>query len=140
MRFEKEFVVARPQKELAGELRTDRTIAALFPDTTIEHRPDGTRETRTPYSGFGGSRDIRFVFEPLDEGGMRFSKICDGNVWRSLEGQIELEAVDPGMTRVVLEMEGRTRAFVPEITIRVPMREQIEQMARSLRAVLESSA
>ncbi len=140
MRFEKEFMVARPQKEIAGELRDDRTIAALFPDTQIKHRPDGTRETLTRYSGFGASRDIRFVFKSLEDGGLRFSKICDGNVWRSLDGQVELESIDERMTRVVLEMEGRTRAFVPEITIRVPMRDQIEQMAKSLRTVLENPA
>jgi hypothetical protein len=138
MRFEKEFVVDRPHKEVAGELRNDRTLAALFPDTRIEHRPDGSRETITSYSAFGSSREIRFVFTPQDDGGLRFSKICDGNVWRSLDGQIDLEAIDDRMTRVILELEGRTRAFVPEITIRVPMRDQIEQMAKSLRTALES--
>jgi hypothetical protein len=140
MRFEKEFMVARSKKEIEGELRDDHTIAALFPDTTIRHRADGSRETVTKYGALGSSRDIRFVFTPIDQGGLRFSKICDGNVWRSLEGQIGLEAIDERMTRVVLELEGRTRAFVPEIAIRLPMREQIEQMAKSLRSALESPA
>ena len=58
-------------------------------------------------------------------------------MWRSLRGDLRLEAIDERMTRVVLSMDGQTRAFVPEITIRVPMREQIDQMAKALRAQLE---
>ena len=93
------------------------------------------RETRTPYTG---SRDIRFVFETLPDGNVRFEKICDGNVWRSLEGEVKLEGRPQGRTRVVLRMDGRTRTFVPEMTIRGPMRDQIEQMTRALRSRLET--
>ena len=72
----------------------------------------------------------------LPDGSLRFEKVCDGNVWRFLEGKIELED-DAGTTTVRISMEGQTRSFVPEITIRVPMREQIDQMAKALRAQLE---
>ncbi len=88
--------------------------------------------------GPGRSRDIRFVFRSLPTGELHFEKICDGNIWRSLEGEVRIEIVDANMTRIVLSMQGRTRAYVPEMTIRMPMREQLEQMAKALRARLEN--
>lgn len=138
MKLEKEFIVGRGRAELVAELEDDRTLEALFPATTVSHTDEGVRETRTPYSLLGQMRDIRFIFRTLPEGGLSFEKICDGNVWRSLEGAIRLEEIDERMTRVLLEMQGQTRPFVPEITIRVPLREQLEQMAKTLRAQFES--
>jgi hypothetical protein len=38
---------------------------------------------------------------------------------------------------VLLRMEGRTRTLVPELTIRGPLRDQIEQMTKALRMRLE---
>jgi hypothetical protein len=35
-------------------------------------------------------------------------------------------------------MEGRTKSLVPEFTIKGPMRDQLDQMARALRARLQS--
>ena len=137
MEIEKEFLVERSREEIAARLDDDESFATLFPDTSVERIDESTRETRTPYPGPGKARDIRFIFRTRPDGDVDFEKVCDGNVWRSLVGQVKLEALDEGMTQVVLRMEGRTRAFVPEITIRIPMREQIEQMARALRARLE---
>jgi carbon monoxide dehydrogenase subunit G len=139
MEIEKEFLVGRDREAVAASLSEDQSFAALFPDTSVERIDAETRETRTPYPGPGRARDIRFIFRNLPNGDVGFEKVCDGNVWRSLVGEVRLEAVDQGMTRVSLRMEGRTRAFVPEIAIRVPMREQIEQMAKALRARLEES-
>ncbi len=139
MKLHKEFVVARPREALASALDDDQTLEKLFPGTRIETRVDGVRETFTPFRSLGQARDIRFLFQTMPDGNMRFEKVCDGNVWRFLEGKIELED-DGGTTTVRISMEGQTRSFVPEITIRVPMREQIEQMAKSLRTELDRSS
>lgn len=139
MMLQEEFLVARPRERVATDLDDDRTIEKLFPDTVLEHTVEGARETRTPYTALGQTRDVRFVFQTLPDGNIRFDKICDGNVWRALSGRVEVEAVDAGTTRVIITMEGRTRAFVPEVTIRAPMREQMRQMARSLRDQLETA-
>ncbi len=138
MTFEKEFVVGRPREEVVADLNDDRTFAAFFPDTRLTRKSECVRETSTPFRALGQSRDIRFVFETLPNGNVRFEKICDGNVWRSLEGEVKLEGRPQGRTRVVLRMDGRTRTFVPEMTIRGPMRDQIEQMTSALRARLET--
>ncbi len=138
MKIDQEFVVGRGRDEVVRSLDRDETFAALFPDTTVRSLGVHERETQTPYPGPGRARDIRFVFHTNVDGNVQFEKVCDGNIWRSLEGEVRLEGVDERMTRVVLSMEGRTRAFVPELTIRVPMREQLGQMAKSLREILET--
>ncbi len=138
MTFEKEFVVGRPREEVVADLDDDRTFAAFFPDTRVTRKSEHVRETSTPFRALGQSRDIRFVFETLPDGNVRFEKVCDGNVWRSLEGEVRLEGRPQGRTRVVLRMDGRTRTFVPEMTIRGPMRDQVEQMTRALRSRLET--
>ncbi len=135
MHFESDFTVPRSRVEVATLLDDDETITSLLPGTTIVPRDDGTRETRTP-SPLGQLRDIRFIFHRVEDGGLRFEKICDGNIWRSLDGQVRLEDVRTNITRVQLQMDGRTRALVPEFTIRGPMRGQIEQMTKALRARL----
>ena len=137
MKLQKEFVVGRPHGEIARRLEDDKILETLMPDTSIRQLPNGVRETRTPYEALGQSGEVRFLFQTLPDGGLRFEKICDGNVWRALEGTIRLDAVDERMTRVRLAMEGQTRPFVPELTIRIPMRQQIEQMSRALRGELE---
>ena len=137
MKLQKEFVVGRPLDEIARRLEDDKILETLMPDSSIRQLPNGVRETRTPYQALGQSGEVRFLFQTLPDGGLRFEKICDGNVWRALEGTIRLDAVDERMTRVRVAMEGQTRPFVPELTIRIPMRQQIEQMSRALRGELE---
>ena len=138
MEIDEQFVVGRGRDEVARSMDRDETFAALFPDTSVHSLGKHERETRTPYPGPGRARDIRFVFRTGSDGNVRFEKICDGNIWRSLEGEVRLEGVDDRMTRVVLTMQGRTRAFVPELTIRSPMRDQLSQMAKALRAILDT--
>ena len=133
MKLAKEFVVPLGRAEVAKLFDRDATFEALFPDTRVTKSSGGVRETSTHYSALGQSRDIRFIFETLPSGDVRFEKICDGNVWRSLEGEVALRSEGPDETRIALRMEGRTRAFVPEIAIRGQMREQLDQMAESLR-------
>ncbi len=134
MKLSSEFVVARSREEVARVFDDDATFEALLPDTRIVSSRDGVRETRTSYSA---SRDIRFVFETLPDGDMRFEKICNGNVWRSLVGGVTLEPEGPNHTLVRLRMEGQTRALVPELAIRGPLREQLDQMGQALRERLE---
>jgi hypothetical protein len=40
---------------------------------------------------------------------------------------------------VRIQLEGRTKALVPEFTIRGPMQDQLEQMAKALRRRLSAS-
>ena len=135
MKLEQGFEVARPRAEVAAALDDDVAIASLFPGTVVESKGSGVRETRSPAPI--GSRDVRFVFTTRPDGNLGFEKICDGNIWRSLEGEIRLVAEGEGRTRIALLMTGRTRALIPELTIRGPLREQLEQMAHGLRERLE---
>ena len=77
---------------------------------------------------------MRFKFKSRPDGGLRFEKICDGRVRRSLEGNISLAAVNPETTRVLIALDGSARALVPEFTIKARMKEQLQQMTRALRA------
>ncbi len=134
MRLEQEFVVDQPRATVAARLDDDAAIASLIPNTSVESKGAGVRETRTPAPV--GSRDVRFVFMTRPDGNIRFEKICDGNIWRALDGEVRFEEVNAGATRVRLRLEGRTRALVPELTIRAPLREQVQQMAQALRELL----
>jgi hypothetical protein len=139
VKLEKEFLVAQPRDRVAGVFDDDATYCALFPDTRVVASRAGVRETLTAFTALGARRDIRFVFRTQPDGNLRFEKVCDGNVWRSLEGEVLLQPSGPDRTRVVLRMEGRTRAFVPELAIRGPMKEQLEQMASALRDRIETA-
>jgi hypothetical protein len=139
VKFDNEFVVRRPKAELAQILASDATVTQLFPDTEIVSSKGGARETKTRVSALGVESIVRFVFRGDADGGLRFEKICDGRVWRSLEGTIRLLPVNDATTRVRIEMEGSTKALVPEFTIRAPMKDQLQQMTRALRERLERS-
>jgi carbon monoxide dehydrogenase subunit G len=139
VKLEKSFVVSCPRETLLPALDDDATFTGLFPDTRIVLHEGNRRETATPYTAVGQTRDIRFVFETQPGGRLCFEKICDGNVGRSLRGEVRLEPEPNAATRVIIHMEGRTRALVPELAIRLPMRQQLEEMARSLRERLEAS-
>lgn len=139
MKFENEFVVRRPLASCASVLESDATITSLFPDTEIVSNAAGVRETRTRVSALGAETIVRFKFKSRPDGGMRFEKICDGKIWRALEGNISLAAVNPETTRVVIAMDGSTRALVPEFTIKAPMKDQMQQMTRALRGRMEQA-
>ena len=138
MKLESEFTVERHRDDVVGVFDDDATFEAIMPDTRIVKREGDVRHTVTPYTAMGQSGEARFVFTTLVDGNLRFEKICDGNVWRALEGAVTLDEDGP-FTRVSLRMEGRTRALVPELAIRGPLREQLEQMADALRRRLESA-
>ena len=139
MKFENEFVVRRPVQACASLLEGDAMITSLFPDTQIVSNAGGVRETRTRVTALGTETIVRFKFKTRPDGGMRFEKICDGRIWRSLEGNISLAAVNAETTRVQIALAGSTRSLVPEFTIKAPMKDQLQQMTRALRAQLEQA-
>jgi hypothetical protein len=139
--MEKEFEVARPRAEAAALLADDAVLCDLFPDTQTEIvERKGTRRTvASHYTALGreGVATFHFDFEP--SGDVRFEKVCDGRIWRELRGVVKLtERKDK--TRVRIELDGRTKALVPEFTIRGPMQDQLEQMAKALKRRLGAKA
>ena len=139
--MEKEFDVARPRAEAAAILADDAVLCDLFPDTQTEIvERKGTRRTvASHYTALGreGVATFHFDFEP--SGDVRFEKVCDGRIWRELRGVVKLtERKDK--TRVRIELDGRTKALVPEFTIRGPMQDQLEQMAKALKKRLGAKA
>lgn len=139
--MEKEFDVARPRAEAAAILADDAVLCDLFPDTQTEIvERKGTRRTvASHYTALGreGVATFHFDFEP--SGDVRFEKVCDGRIWRELRGVVKLtERKDK--TRVRIELDGRTKALVPEFTIRGPMQDQLEQMAKALKRRLGAKA
>jgi carbon monoxide dehydrogenase subunit G len=112
----------------------DDMLRELFPDTRTEVvESSSTRKTIvTEYSALGQQGEATFHFELDDDRAVRFAKVCNGRIWRKLAGQVRFEPKGSG-TRVTIEMDGRTKGFVPEFTIRAPMGDQLEQMARALK-------
>ena len=80
--------------------------------------------------GQPGTATFHFDFAPGGE--IRFEKVCDGRVWRKLEGRVSFEPRGKG-TRVRVSLDGRTRPLVPEFTIKSAMKAQLDQMAGALR-------
>jgi hypothetical protein len=141
VRMEKSFEVACGRDRAVEIVSRDDTLTALFagPDTRTEivaSRGD-RKTTRTHYRALGREGVATFHFDFLMDGNVRFEKVCDGNVWKELTGELLLDEAGGG-TRVSVEMRGSTRRLVPEFTIRGPMQEQLEQMADALRRRLES--
>ena len=139
MKLEREFPVERSREELVSALRNDEVLAGLFPDTRIDTADDGRRETYTRYSALGQERELRLIFRTESSGDLCFEKVCDGAIWRSLDGRIELESLEAQVTNVRIEMVGKTRPLVPELTIRGTMEAQLDQMVDSLQASLANA-
>jgi hypothetical protein len=138
MHLEKQFEVKRPREEAVAITARDETLLGLFPDTKTEIiESSGRRRTaRTTYTALGREGTATFHFDFRADGNVDFEKVCDGNVWRELRGTLTFHG-RTGSTRVRIEMDGRTKALVPEFTIKGAMRDQIDQMARALRERLE---
>ena len=138
MKMDKQFE-ARCDRDRAVELvAREETLVSLFPDSETEIiGREGDRVTaRTHYTALGQKGIATFHFDYLMDGSVRFEKVCDGNVWKELRGELSFGEGDTGCL-VTLEMEGRTKGLVPEFTIRGPMKEQIERMADALHRKLE---
>lgn len=139
MKLEKSFDVRCAREAALAALAREETLLELFPDTTTEivAREAGRTTIRSHYRALGqdGTATFHFRFEPSGE--LRFEKVCDGRVWRQLEGSVSFTGRG-ARTRVRIAMEGRTKTFVPELAIRGPMHDQLEKMAGALRERLES--
>lgn len=139
--MEKEFDVARPRSEAAAALADESVLADLFPDTKTEivARKGARKTLQSHYTALGREGVATFHFDFQPSGDVRFEKVCDGRIWRELVGTVTLtERKDK--TRVRIELEGRTKALVPEFTIRGPMQDQLEQMAKALKKRLAAKS
>ena len=139
MHLEKQFDVKCGREQAVAIAARDDTLLGLFPDTKTELvAAKGTRRTtRTTYTALGREGTATFHFDFRPDGDIDFEKVCDGNVWRELRGTVSFQQ-RAGSTRVRIEMDGRTKALVPEFTIKGAMRDQIDQMATALRSRLEA--
>lgn len=141
MRLDRSFEVKAPPDVAAGVLGQDETLTSLFPDasTEIVAREAGRKTAVARYRALGREGEATFHFDFQPDGSVRFAKVCDGRVWKELKGAVTFEERRGG-TCVSIAMEGRTKGFVPEFTIKGPMQEQIDQMARALRRRIEERA
>jgi predicted HTH transcriptional regulator len=134
LRMEKEFDVDRPRTEAAALLADEGVLTDLFPDSTTEIvARKGQRKTiESHYTALGREGVATFHFDYEPGGDVSFEKVCDGRIWRELRGAVTLTERKQ-KTRVRIELEGRTKALIPEFTIRGPMQDQLDQMAKALR-------
>ncbi len=139
MHLEKEFDVKQTRDAAFESVARDETLLALFPETRTEivEREGNRRTVCSHYRALGQEGTATFHFTFLPEGEVRFEKVCDGRVWRQLEGRVCFEERG-AKTRVRVTMDGRTKPLVPEFTIRGAMQDQLEQMVRALRRRLGS--
>jgi hypothetical protein len=137
--LEKQFDVERSRESAAEIAAREETLLDLFPHakTEIVESEGNRRTTRTHYTALGREGTATFHFTFRSDGDVAFEKVCDGNVWRELKGSLTFRERG-GRTRVRIAMDGRTKNFVPEFTIKGAMRDQIEQMAKALRESLEA--
>ena len=139
MHLEKEFDVKQGRAAAFESVARDETLMTLFPDTRTEivEREGNRRTICSHYRALGQEGTATFHFTFVPEGEVRFEKICDGRVWRKLEGRVCFEERG-GKTRVRVTMDGRTKPLVPEFTIRGAMQDQLDQMVSALRGRLGS--
>jgi hypothetical protein len=137
MEIRKRFRSPTSRDEAVERLCRDETLTSLLPgDTEIVESEGDRRTTRTRYVALGREGVATFHFTYQLDGNVRFEKVCDGKVWRRLEGSVEIEEDGEG-SRVTIEMEGRTKTFVPEVAIKVPLEDQMQTMVDALRELLD---
>ncbi len=134
MHLAKEFQVNRRREEVAARLADVGLLAALFPNAKTEVVAQrGSRCTvESRYTALGREGIATFHFDYVENGDVQFAKVCDGRVWRKLVGCVELEPLGD-TTRVRIELDGSTKALVPEVAIRGPMRDQLDEMTAALK-------
>ncbi len=141
MRLERRFQVRQPREKVVAVIEDDDTLTGLFPDTDtkVVKRSGDTRTTVSRYRALGREGEATFHFTFIEDGNVRFEKVCDGKVWRMLRGTLTFEERGKG-TRVSIELDGKTKTLVPEFTIKVPMEQQIDQMMTALKQRIKASA
>jgi hypothetical protein len=139
MKLSKEFDVTATRARASEVLAEDVTLTSLFPDTktSIVARSARRRTTKSIYRLLGQEGEATFHFDAQDDGGVVFAKLCDGRLWKELTGRVTLQERGPKL-RVRIEMEGKTKGFVPEFTIKAPLQKQLDDMATGLRRRMES--
>ena len=139
MDLSERFEVRRSRDDAVELLCCDDALLELMtsPDgksaTEIVEREGDRRTTRTRYSALGREGVATFHFTFLMDGNLRFEKRCDGKVWRKLEGHVEVEEIDDSNCEVEIRLSGRTKALVPELAIKAPLKEQMRNMAAAIR-------
>ncbi|MDH5565785.1 MAG: hypothetical protein OEY15_03850 [Myxococcales bacterium] len=139
MHLQTHFDVACARDSAVAIAARDETLVGLFPDskTRIVERAGQRKTTETHYTKLGRSGTATFHFTYRSDGDIEFEKECDGAVWQELRGTLSFRE-RAGRTRVAIEMRGRTKAFVPEFTVKGAMQDQLEQMADALRERLQA--
>lgn len=139
MDLERSFTTSSTLDEVIELLGDDATLLSLFPGRSeIVDRAGDRVTTRTHYTALGKEGVATFHFDYLMDGSIAFEKVCDGRVWKALNGRVEVEEEGAG-ARVRLSLSGRTKGLVPEFTIKGPMEEQIGEMTDALAARLDGS-
>ena len=140
MKLSKEFDVTATRERAGEVLAEDVTLTSLFPDTKTEivARTARRRTAKSVYKLLGQAGEATFHFDTQDDGSVRFAKVCDGRVWKELSGRVTLSERGPKL-RVRIDIEGKTKGFVPEFTIKMPLQKQLDDMARALRKRMESN-
>jgi hypothetical protein len=141
MQLERVFHVACTRERAAECLGEDELLLDLFPEseTRIVARKGERRTVESRYELLGKRGVATFHFDRAPNGDLHFQKVCDGRVWRELTGCVLLEHAGAG-TEIRLELEGRTKALVPELAIRMPLQEHFEQMSCALKAQLDNGS
>ena len=141
VRLEKQFDVGKSREATAKVVAQDSTLIGLFPDAKVEivESRGNERTVVTHYTALGQPGTATFTFTYGDGGEVSFEKHCDGKIWKELRGRITL-TTRGSCTRVHIATVGLTKAFVPEVTVRGPMQEQIDQMGAALRELIQSQA
>jgi len=134
MHLERRFQIKQPREKVIELIEKDETLIGLFPDTdtSVVDRSGDRKTTVSRYRALGREGEATFHFTFLVDGNVRFEKVCDGNVWRSLRGTLTFEERGDA-TRISIELDGKTKTLVPEFTIKGPMQEQIDQMVSALK-------
>jgi carbon monoxide dehydrogenase subunit G len=138
MQLSREFDVTATRARACEVLAEDATLTSLFPDTKtdIVARTARRRTARSVYRLLGQAGEATFHFDTQDDGSVRFAKVCDGRVWKELSGRVTLKERGTKL-RVRIEMEGKTKGFVPEFTIKAPLQKQLDDMASALKRRME---
>ena len=139
MKLSKEFDVGASRERACQVLAEDETLTSLFPGTVTEvvARKGKRRTAKSHYKLLGQDGEATFHFDAQPDGSVKFEKVCDGRIWKELTGSVTL-AERGQKLRVRIDLEGRTKTFVPEFTIKAPLQKQIDDMARALRKRMES--
>jgi carbon monoxide dehydrogenase subunit G len=138
MQLSKEFDVTATRTRACEVLAEDATLTSLFPDTKTEivARTARRRTAKSVYKLLGQAGEATFHFDTQDDGTVKFAKVCDGRVWKELSGRVTLSERGPKL-RVRIEMDGKTKGFVPEFTIKTPLQKQLDDMATALKRRME---